>query len=206
VRERLDAPGGAAVPPSGPQGADKRGRGAELGRALLGELLVLVVCAVFWWQTYAFEQPDAQGLGPAFVPRLLIGLLVVCVLVRVVQSVLEVRRPDAHRHSGTPHVEEGELAEEEYPASTPHVLLGIGLAAGYVLATTLVGYPIATFLLVVAFVWTASRLSWTVVAVALGVALAFPYLFVRVVFIDLPRGIGVFDDFTIWLYSLLGIY
>lgn len=181
---------------------------------LLPEVLLLGVCVVFWVQTYAFEQEGAQGLGPTFLPRLLLVLLALCVLGRVAQKFSAARSSSPKAGStaqeeetaGLLHVEEGAIPEEDWPSSTPHLLLGVGLAAGYALATTYLGYPLATLLLLVGFVSLASRFTWLTLAVALGVALSFPYLFVKVVYIDLPRGVGVFDDFTVWLYGLLGIY
>jgi putative tricarboxylic transport membrane protein len=207
VNNRLSSSGDTASPPPIPPGRNRRRDGRDIARSISGELLILVVCAIFWSQTYKFEDADADGLGPTFVPRLLIGLLVLCVLVRVVQTFLarpglQTARSDAE---GT-HPDAPEDAEEEHPTSRRYLLVGVGLAVGYVLATMYLGYPLATFLLVVGFVGINSRLTWHTFAVALAVALSFPYLFVRIVFIDLPTGVGVFDSFTIALYSALGIY
>lgn len=207
MNNRLSSSGDTASPPPIPPGPNRRRDGREIARSVSGEVLILVVCAIFWSQTYQFEDADADGLGPTFVPRLLIGLLVLCVLVRVVQTFragpgLQTSRSDAE---GT-HPDSPEDAEEEHPTSRRYLLVGVGLAVGYVLATMYLGYPLATFLLVVGFVGINSRLTWHTFAVALAVALSFPYLFVRIVFIDLPTGVGVFDSFTIALYSALGIY
>lgn len=195
-------------PPIRPEGSRRTNVG-DLARSLLGELLILAVCAVFWVQTYKFEQADADGLGPTFMPRLLIGLLALCVLIRIAQTVHAARwapasaRPRGAKEAG-PSAEHAD--EENHPTSPRHMLVGIAVAVGYVLATTYLGYPIATFLLIIAFVATTSRLTWKTFAVAFGVALFFPYLFVKIVYIDLPTGVGVFDSLTIALYSLLGIY
>lgn len=179
----------ATTPPGHPQ---RRGP-MDAARSLAGEIVVVIVCVVFWLETSEFEQPDAGGLGPTFVPRLLIILLVICVMVRICQTFWS--RPADEQH-----------ADDDYPISKRHLVQGIALSVGYVLAVMYVGYPLATFLLVLSFIWTASKFTWTAAVLAFGVALALPYLFVRVVFIDLPRGVGVFDEFTIWLYGLLGIY
>lgn len=187
-------------------------------RSLVTEAALLAVCAVFWVQTREFEQDVGPGeLGPAFVPRLLIVLLALCVLIRVVQQLLEFRRPapevDQHAEARTDraaaggHVlEEGTIAEEEYPTDGLRLLLGFALAVGYVVGTIYLGYPLATLLVIIAFISTASKLTWTAVLVGLVTALVFPYVFVKVVFIALPTGVWVFDDFTVWLYNLLGIY
>lgn len=85
MSDRLTPADGATtppVPPDRPQGSG----GRHIAGSLVGEVVVLAVCALFWWQTYSFEQEDAAGLGPTFVPRLLIVLLVVCVLVRVASA------------------------------------------------------------------------------------------------------------------------
>jgi putative tricarboxylic transport membrane protein len=44
------------------------------------------------------------------------------------------------------------------------------------------------------------------VPVAAVVAVVFTYVFVKVVYMSLPTGVGVFDSLTVALYELLGIY
>jgi len=219
------------VPASGAseeEGGDGVARGAEVGvekpnrwsliGSLATEAVLLVVCAVFWVQTNKFDQEVNPGeLGPTFVPRLLIVVFALSIVIRVLQEVMEARRSavalEDDAQPGTAlgavtsqSLEEGALAEEEYPTDPKRLLLGFALAIGYVFGTIYLGYPLATLLLVLAFIWTGSRFSWTAVGVALVTALAFPYIFVKLVYIALPTGVWIFDDFTVWLYNLMNIY
>lgn len=193
---------------------------------MLTEAALLAVCAVFWVQTNTFDQDVPPGeLGPAFFPRLLVILLAVCVLIRVLQTLLASRRdtsvtPSGQAAEGThllddtsynlsvggERIEEGTIVEEDYPIDNFRLFIGCALAVGYVLGTTYLGYPLATLLVILAFLWTASKPTWVALLVAFATALAFPYMFVKIVFIALPTGVWIFDDFTVWLYNLLGIY
>ena len=77
----------------------------------------------------------------------------------------------------------------------------------YIVATMYLGWPIATFLFVVAFLWVAGKRNLAVtVPVAAALAVAFTFIFVKAVYMALPTGVGVFDSLTVATYELLGIY
>ena len=57
------------------------------------------------------------------------------------------------------------------------------------------------------FLWLSGhRKPWTLLGVALVAPQVLAYLFVKIVYIALPTGVGVFDTVTVLLYRVFGIY
>lgn len=157
------------------------------------EIGVLGFCAVLYAMTSDLDT-TVPGPGPAFFPRLLIALLAVSMIVRIGQAVLEIRRERAEK-------------AVETTVSMPRVWLAIGLAVGYVVATLYLGWIIATFAFIVVFLYLAGkRTLWLTVPLGAGLSIGMAYVFVKVVYIALPTGIGVFDQFTIGLLQALGVF
>ena len=61
----------------------------------------------------------------------------------------------------------------------------------------------AVFLTV--FIWIGGQRKWYVPLVGIGGALVATVVFVGVVYVALPTGVGVFDAVTVAIYGLLGI-
>ena len=169
---------------------------------IVPEIVVLVGCAVLLVGTRDMTTSGA-GPGPAFYPRLLIGLLALAIVVRIAQQVRSDRRPDT-----TPEASGGEPSDfDPETISDTRVLAAVAFTVGYIVATLYLGWPLATFLFVVAFCWAAGKRNLLLtIPIAAAVSLAFTYVFVKVVYMALPTGVGVFDSLTVALFELLGIY
>lgn len=172
---------------------------------LLPEVVVLALCA-FLWSATADWSSTVGGPGPAFFPRILIGLLALAMLVRLLHEVREIRG------KVTPDLDENAAPEEgaEFDTSLMNnrrVLLAVALSVGYVFATLYLGWVIATFVVTVVFLVLAGKRNLLIV-VPLGLifSLGLAYVFVKVVYISLPTGVGPFDAATVLLFELLGAY
>lgn len=195
-----DAPAGGAGSTGSPSS-----KGWRAWSALLPEAVTLALCAVLWDATSEWKS-SVGGPGPAFYPRMLILLLALAMVVRLVHDLRAIRR-------GTPVTAEEDVVIEEgaeLDASLiedRRVLVAVALSAGYVLATLFLGWVIATFCMVVVFLaLTGRRNPLIVVPVALLLSVGFAYVFVKVVYISLPTGVGPFDYATVLLFELLGAY
>ncbi|MPY81527.1 MAG: hypothetical protein GEV04_24765, partial [Actinophytocola sp.] len=129
--------------------ADRRGSRVARLASFLPEIAVLAIAAYAFAQTLAMRDEDA-GPGPAFFPRLLIGLLACAAVLRLVQKGIRLRRGSRPRMAS-------EQVDDEPPVIPRKLAIVIALAVGYVLATTYLGWPIATFCLVVGFLYVAGR-------------------------------------------------
>jgi putative tricarboxylic transport membrane protein len=145
----------------------------------------------------------SQGgeLGPAFWPRLwlwtLLGLSAFDFAVELRKAH---RRPRAIAPKSLPQT-------EGPPADLRLVVVGTLLAVIYALATTLIGFALATAIFLIGFSWLGGyRRLLPLLLIALVTTLVLLYVFVQVVYISLPLGQGPFVDLNVALYRLLGIF
>jgi putative tricarboxylic transport membrane protein len=177
-----------------------RGRGALL-REIVPELLFLAGTIYLFVLAGDFGSRQRPGqLGPAFWPRLVAIGLAVALLVRIAQCVREHRHPVVRQKT-----EFDDIEIERPPVHWRSAAIAMALAFGYVIATMFLGYMLATMVFLAAFVWLGGEHRWAVPVVALGGGLALTYLFVGVVYVSVPTGVGVFDTLTVAIYELLGI-
>jgi hypothetical protein len=100
----------------------------------------------------------------------------------------------------------GNAASEADEVRMPRVALGIALVVGYVVGMLFLGYILATALFLIAFIYLGGQRKWYVVPLGIASSLLFAYVFLKVVYIALPSGVGIFDQLTVLLYELLGVY
>ena len=173
----------------------------ELALELLPEVGIGLAAIYLWFVAGNFQnQGDPGQLGPGFWPRMAAIGLLAAVLVRIVQTIRDRNRPIVHVVS-----EFDEYAEDDIPLSWSRFSIGLALAVGYVIATLFIGYLFASAIFLTAFIWIGGQRKWYVPLVGIGGALVFVYVFIGVVFVALPTGVGIFDTITVAIYGLLGI-
>jgi hypothetical protein len=159
---------------------------------------VLVAIALLVASRGLDEVARAGELGPGFWPRLvLVGLALSC----AAKALVEWRR--------RPRAAPGETAASEAPAPMSGRRLSLALAAIvlYVLLTPWVGFPAATAAFVLAFMALCGARSLVAPAASAVVGTVFlVYLFVKIVYLPLPKGTGVFETVTLGLYRALGVF
>lgn len=170
----------------------------------LPEVVVIALCVPMWSVTSEWTS-TVGGPGPAFYPRLLIALLALAMVVRIVHEVVSIRRgvPEEHEEAA---LEEG-VEMDTSLLDMRRVAVAIALSVAYVVGSLFLGWVLATFLLVIAFLWLAGKRNLLItVPVSLVFSLSMAYVFVKIVYISLPTGVGAFDQFTVLLFELLGVY
>lgn len=166
----------------------------RLVRRSIGPALILLAGAGLFVAAGRLPVVPVPGqLGPDFWPRLLlVGLMAACVL-----KILEVARGKGA----------GSEAAALSPLSRPKLVGGMALVLGYPALAPLLGFPLTNFLFLLAFMRLAgTRRPLTLFAIATVGTVALLYVFVKVVYLPLPKGAGVVEDFTIFLYRLLRIF
>jgi hypothetical protein len=145
-----------------------------LGRDGIAGLVCLGGSLWFLAATRGLPHPALVPIGPAFYPRILLGIMAVLSAALVVSDLLNRRRAAA--------------ASARYRL----VLLAFAIFAGYVALMPVLGYRAATFLFVAALqaVLEPPRGArwWVVLAVALLTTLVSYYVFERYLSVLLPRG------------------
>lgn len=173
--------------------------------AALPYVLLLVVSLVLWRFANHIDVSARPGqLGPDFWPKVAIGLMAVVSLIELARAVVSPNHREAH--GITDQLESAEPlpdADEAGDRSLPLLLGGMAMCGGYALSLGIIGFPLATFLFLAGFmylgrfrrhamIWTSSLIGAAVLSV----------LFLKVVYVSLPRGIAPFDTITDLIVSL----
>lgn len=170
---------------------------------VIPEISLLAASIFFFVSAFGFDTVDrGAALGPGFWPKLVSAGIALCAIVTFVQKALDYRRPLPEA------VVDGENmadAEEENSIYWPRVALAIALVVSYPVGTIFIGYPLATALLLIVFLYLGGQRRWYIVPTGVLGSLVFAYVFSGVVYVSLPYGVGIFGSFTNALYQLLGI-
>jgi putative tricarboxylic transport membrane protein len=169
-------------------------RASALGPvALLG-----VAAAVYVAAARIPAVPVPGALGPGVWPRLAAVGLALASLARLVEVLLARRQP------GLPAPGASAAAPPDYDrVRLAAALVALGL---YAAAAPVVGFPLANALFLATFMWVAGlRRPVRAGALSVAITVALLYLFVKVVYLPLPRGEGAFHDATLGLYRALGL-
>jgi putative tricarboxylic transport membrane protein len=183
-------------------------------RRLAAPGLGLIAALVLLVQTRQLDAVARVGqLGPGFWPRLVLAGLGLACLTRIATEWRAHRRARWAAPGGGEPVASGWTAPTA-PADTARagiargrLAAAAGLIGGYVLATPWLGFPLTTALFIGAFLRLAGARSPLLLLLApaggTGVLL---YVFVRLVYLPLPKGAGPFESATIALYRALGLF
>jgi len=163
-------------------------------RRVAAPLLGVLAAVLLLLASGGFDSVAAPGqLGPAFWPRLVLtGLLIAC----LAKALEEWRAP---------------RAQDGAPVATPvargRLLAAVALLVLYVLLAPLLGFPLATAAFIASFMALAGlRAPLTLSLAAVGATVTLLYVFVRIVYLPLPKGAGAAEGFTLALYRALGIF
>ncbi len=170
---------------------------------LAAPLLGFVLAAAFFLDTRGLDEV-ARGdqLGPGFWPRLvLVGLALTC-LARVVGEWRRGRSgPSAEPAPGEP------AAVPVGPISRRTLAAAIALIILYTLAAPAIGFALATAGFIVCFMWLCrARSALAIVANAVLGTVGLLYLFLKFVYLPLPKGAGLFETLSLVLYRALHLF
>lgn len=175
---------------------------SEWPRGLLGPIAILAVAV---WGFVAVGQgstyTEPGQLSAAFWPRTIFAALVLACLAKV-WTQLAARRI----------LSIGSATMAEAAEATPEVdprtrWAGIALIVAFVAGTELIGFPLACSLFLLSFIYLGGwRGPVSLASFALVGTVATLYVFVKVVYLPLPKGMGVFEDVTVALYRILRIF
>lgn len=192
-------------------GSDRASAGGSAERRtpfllyVIPEIILLAVSLVLFVLAFNFEYVAREGgLGPGFWPKVVSVGIAVCAIMTFTQKTIDYRRP-VHEAKSVEVGEKEDGAEEGNAIYWPRVALGISLVVAYPLATIFVGYPMATALLLIIFLYLGGQRKWYIVPTGVLGSLLFTYVFSGVVYVSLPYGLGIFGSFTSALYQLLGL-
>jgi len=163
---------------------------------LKGPLLIFFFALFFYFLAGKIEEVPIPGqLGPAFWPKAILILLMVGCGIKCLEIFF------AREEEFRP--EEGKLSSD---VNWPKLITMIILVIAAVVAMDILGFLLTSFLFLLAFMRIAGLRKKLPLFLISGLGTIFLlYLFVRVVYLPLPKGKWFFDDLTIYLYRLLGL-
>jgi hypothetical protein len=161
---------------------------------LKGPLLVFLFAIFFYFVANRIEEVSIPGqLGPAFWPKVILLLLMASCGIKAVELMLARKRQS-----------EGGTAEPRPAVHYPKLLAMIAMLIAGVAAMEVIGFLLANLVFLVLFLrLTGVQKKLPLFLYSVLGTISLLYLFVKVVYLPLPKGAWFFDDLTIYLYRLL---
>ncbi len=144
-----------------------------------------------FWETSTFEGHEVYAkLGPAYWPRFLLICLMGLSLLVALDAFKE-------RKKGAP--DKGEAAKPE--GGKWRLWLAVALIVLYFLLMKVVGFIALTPFFLIAFMYLLGerKTAW-MVGVSIGITVLIVYVFTKAMYVPLPRGTGIFLDFSHLFY------
>ena len=172
--------------------------------------VAFVVSGFFYFEALQIAPVADNQLGPAVWPKTILLLAMLTCIWEIGRSLIG-RGPKGgaattNENSDAAFDASGDAVHDSTGVKRYTPWLGIALTLAYVAAFQWLGYPIATFLYVSAFVFFGNyRRPLAAVSIGFVASLAFMFLFMRVVYVSLPIGIEPFAQVSTLLMSLMGV-
>ena len=174
-------------------------------KAIVPYAAMLAAAGFLYARTASFAALGRPGqLGPDFWPKAVLVLLMATCAIESVRLALAAPR----KHGAAVRAQTAPGAEEAEEPRYPLLLAGgIGITILYVPAMQWLGFFLATVFYLAAFMLVGRYRRYGVVAVSSVVgSLAFVLVFMKVVYVSLPLGVGPFQSVSTALMALLGIH
>lgn len=161
--------------------------------------LALMAISIYLFQLAGAIPYTVRGndLGPDFWPKVAIGLMFVVSAIEALRALISPHHSEMQGITDQLEKADSEAMEDTAPRSVPLLVGGILLTVAYGALLPTLGFPLATFLFLVAFMYLgrfrAHGAIW--LSSLLGTALLC-VLFLRVVHVSMPRGIEPFGMLT----------
>ncbi|MDH4149814.1 MAG: tripartite tricarboxylate transporter TctB family protein [Betaproteobacteria bacterium] len=180
-------------------------------RRMAPYILVGVAGAFLFYTATQFEFYRRTGvLGPDFWPKLILVLLVIVCVYEIARIALA-QSPDDGTAGILENIAQGvdtAPAPEFSPPQNQPLRLISGMAAtlAYVALVATTGFFLTTAVYIAAFLLIGGyRKTKIIVAMSVGGALLLMFIFMKLVYVSLPIGSGLFGQLTILLMKLMGI-
>lgn len=169
--------------------------------------LVLVIAAALYVLAGQIDYASRPGqLGPDFWPKLCLALIALTCLYEIGRALL--RKGDAAEVSGIAEALDHDQIEAEAPPKEYPTLLafGAGLTLAYAVLVSVLGFVLATFTYLVAFMYLGRYRNHLVIWTgSLAGTFIFAAIFLKLVYVSLPRGQEPFAQVTQLVMNLLGV-
>jgi putative tricarboxylic transport membrane protein len=166
--------------------------------------LVFAVAAFLLYRAGHFEfTAAADQIGPDSWPKLILYMIMATSAFEGIRRLVTGRSGQ----SGPSVVPVTESPFERERADMRVVLTAVAASLVYLALFEIVGFFCDTVVFILALVWIGRfRRFWTALAISIVATLLFMLVFMRVIFVALPLGIGPFEWLSTSLMRLLGVH
>jgi hypothetical protein len=170
---------------------------APFFKSLIGSLLIFLLAVYFYFLAGQIDAPPGpEQLGAAFWPKMMLIFLMVGCGIKAGEILLSRRKAGT---GGTP-------AELRPEVNTPKLAAMILMVIAGVFFMDIIGFPLCNFIFLLLFMRIAGlRKKVPLLLISVLGTVFLLYLFVKIVYLPLPKGQWFFDDLTIFLYRVLHI-
>jgi len=163
-------------------------------------VVLLVLALTLPGQMFQSDQrPSSIGLGPAFWPDAMLWGLAVFSALWIGRDIWALGRAGRRPTLSLPR--------EDGPYDYRKALVGLVMIVAYGWLLPTLGFAVSTAVFIAIWcLFGGLRNLAVVVPVTLIGTLALLWLFMGLALMPLPRGVGMFDTFSIWLLRATGIY
>jgi putative tricarboxylic transport membrane protein len=174
--------------------------------------VILLVAGYLWHHALGINS-DARGhSGPAFWPEAVLSLMMMTCVVSIAGHIHQSwwrGRNDRGPIGHTTQFSE-ERTEADPPVSVAlaksYPWMAIALTGAYVSLFPQIGYFLATSLYVTAFIYFGNyRKFWVAALLGVSASIAFMFVFMKIVYVSLPIGVGAFTNISTFMMAALGI-
>ena len=169
--------------------------------------VVAVLSAAGYLYTYTFKLPSnyevAESVSAAAWPRILLGSMFVLACWLTIQEAIKAASETKGDRAAIERDSKGDSSTEagRKKDAFRKLYMVIGALGGYAVLTPIVGFLPSTFLVQVAVLWILSpKKGRSLLGVPITVTVIIYVLFLRVLGMTLPRGIGPFMSISRLLY------
>ena len=166
-------------------------------KSLTGPILIFLLAIFFYILAGKLDENPLEGqLGAFFWPKAILILLMLSCGVKVMESFKDIGKGVADIGLAGPPVQ----------VETVRLVAMIVMLLAAVVCMEMIGFPLCNFLFLLLFMRIAGlkKKSHLLIISLLGTILLL-YIFVKIVYLPLPKGQWFFTDFTIFLYRVLHI-
>lgn len=176
---------------------------AENGKKIIPYAVIFFVCAYFYYLADQFKYAARPNhLGPGFWPKALLGLTMAVCLYEVIKTTC-FRKAKPLAPSSEKKAEIVSATKKSYPGL---LVIGVAMTVAYVFLVSVLGFALCTFLYFAAFMFVGRyRNIWAILGNSVIGTLALVFIFMKVVYVSLPLGKGVFSSFSLFVMGMLGI-
>lgn len=171
-------------------------------------VIVLLISGYLFYRATQFDFVAPGGrIGPDAWPKAILLLSMLTCAFEIIKNLFFAR--SSHKVAGVLEsiVKEAPVEEEPLPRSYPGLLIaGALMTVAYAALINILGFFICTVLFLAGFMWVGRyRRLGVILAASLSGGIVFMFVFMKIVYVSLPLGVGPFGQVSVHLMQIMGI-